>query len=283
MSDYLPPDAKKVLILAPHPDDETLGCGGTIALYTARDVEVYLLIISDGKGISLESIDEDIDIVSIRRQESIDAASILGIKHVLFLDFPSQQLESYKNKIKERIEDVIKKFKPDILFAPSPLDFHQDHITIAHIALWLKKIFIPLRIAFYEIYNTIRFNSLVDITDVMHIKEKAMLNYRYSLLLRPEIFYNAIKALNSYRSFYTGQNRFYEAYWIISEPKESHEIIEWFTFGMENIHSSTPENTVKGSSRIKEISPPKGIHLRNIYELIVSKTKVLIKYLCYML
>jgi len=237
MSNYPPPDAKKVLILAPHPDDETLGCGGTIALYTAHNVEVCLVTISDGSGISLELTDRDIDIVSRRKQESVDAAAILGIQQTLFLDFPTRKLEIYKDEIKERIENIIKEFSPDIVFAPSPLDFHQDHIATAHMAIWLKSKFLPLKIAFYEIYNTIRFNALVDITEVMHIKEKAMLNYRYSLLLRPDIFCNAIKGLNSYRSFYTGQMRYYEAYWILSETKEQNDIIDWLTFGMKNEHS----------------------------------------------
>lgn len=238
MSHYPPPDAKRVVILAPHPDDETLGCGGTIALYTSNAVEVYLLVLSDGGGISVDLTDKDkdIDITSVRKQESLAAASLLGIKHTLFLGFPTRKLEEYKDEIKKKVEDIVREFEPEIIFAPSPVDFHQDHITTAHMALWLNSKFLPLKIAFYEIYNTIRFNTLVDITEVMHVKEKAMLNYHYSLLGRPEIFSNAIKALNSYRSFYTQEMGYYEAYWMISEPKEHNEIIEWLTFGMKNEH-----------------------------------------------
>ena len=243
MSRYPPPDAKKVLILAPHPDDETLGCGGTIALYTSINVEVRIVVISNGQGI--DGIDKDVDVTSVRRKEAEGAASILGAKDIVFLGFPSRKLELHKNEIKDKLVRIIKNFEADIVFAPSPVDFHQDHITVADIAFWLKKRFLPLKVAFYEIYNTVRHNFLVDITDVMHIKEKAILNYKYSLLSRPEQFLHAIKGLNIYRSFYTGDYRYYEAYWTISEPRKRGETVEWLTFGMRNEYQFSILNRLK--------------------------------------
>lgn len=235
--DYSPPDADRVLVLAPHPDDEALGCGGTIALYSSQGVETRLLVISDGEKLSNE-YHENIDIVDIRRKETTEVSEILGLKKVDFLSFPDGGINSYKNELKLEIGKIVEEFRPDIIFAPSPLDFHQDHIATSEVALYLKNKFSWTKLAFYEVYNTIRFNTLVDITKVMHIKEKAILTYKYSLFLCPELFYDSIKGLNFFRSFYTRKEGFYEAFWILSENIDRESMIRWLSFDQWKLDSS---------------------------------------------
>lgn len=109
----------------------------------------------------------------------------------------------------------------------------------------------------------------------MHIKEKAILNYKYSLLSRPEQFVHAIKGLNIYRSYYTGDVRYYEAFWIIHEPKEFNEIIEWCTFGVGNDRS--PVVPVIRPSCGKGRLLQQGNLLRKIYDLITNKVKNKVK------
>ena len=232
MSNHLPPDAKRVLILAPHPDDETLGCGGTISLYTSKGVEVHLVVISDGKGISHEFSGKDIDIVALRKREAVDASKILGIHRTHFLNFPDGELKSYQNEMKERIEYIVRGFNPDIIFAPSPVDHHNDHIAVSELALWLLQKVHGIKIAFYEVYETVRFNALVDISDVMHVKEKAILTYHYSLFQRPDVFADAIRGLNMFRALYTRDKRYYEAFYIVSESSGKAETLTWLTYGM---------------------------------------------------
>lgn len=232
MINYLPPEANRVLILAPHPDDETLGCGGTIALYTSKGSEVRIVIISDGGQISQELAGEGINVVEMRKQESIEASKILGIGQTYFLCFPDGELALYKDEMKEKIEDIVREFNPDIVFAPSPIDYYADHIAVSEIALKLLTKIHGMRIAFYEIYGTIRFNALVDISSVIDVKEKAILKYHCSLFHTPEVFHEAVKGLNRFRSFYTRENRYYEAFWIVSKPMDKTEIIDWLTYGM---------------------------------------------------
>ncbi len=226
------PDAKRVLILAPHPDDEALGCGGTIALYASSGADVHVAIISDGGKISHEFSDAGIDIIETRRQESIAASAVLGIRQTYFLGFPDGELESFKDGIRLKVESIVEQFRPDIIFSPSPVDYHADHIAVSDIALGLLNAVHGIRVAFYEVYETIRFNTLIDVSGVMDIKEKAVLEYHASLFNAPEIFFDAIKGLNRFRSFYTRENKSYEAFWIISGAVEKSEIINWLNYGM---------------------------------------------------
>jgi LmbE family N-acetylglucosaminyl deacetylase len=225
-------DARRVLVLAPHADDEALGCGGTIALCASKGAEVHVAAISDGGGMLLESSVERITIVEKRKRESLEASKILGVAHTYYLDFPDGELRSHKKEIKDRIDEIIVRFKPDIVLSPSPVDTHDDHITVSEIACELLARPGDMRVAFYEIYGSVRFNSLVDISDVVDIKERAVLAYRYSLFDVPEVFFEAAKGLNRFRSLHTRRIGYYEAFWILSNPVSTHEIISWITYGM---------------------------------------------------
>lgn len=192
-AEYPVPLAKKVLVLAPHPDDETLGCGGTIALYVLNGAAVHSAIISDGGKIAHEFEDEDINIVTMRKKESLAAAKILGTQQTHFLGYPDGELRKYKDEILQKLEDIIEEFNPDIIFSPSPTDYHDDHITISAIAMELLNKTRGFRVAFYEVYGTVRFNSIVDISSVLELKRKAILSYHYSLFRTPEIFLKRLK------------------------------------------------------------------------------------------
>lgn len=226
------PEAKKVLILAPHPDDEALGCGGAIALYSSGGAEVRLAVISDGKALLPESTDRDSNIVEARKAEALNASGILGIEKTYFLGFPDGELKENIADIKIRLEDIIKEFHPDIIFSPSLLDYHKDHMAVSIAVIELSAKIQGIKIAFYEVYETIRFNLLVDITNVMDIKRKAVMSYEVSLLNCPEIFFESIKGLNRFRSFYTRQEGYYEAFWLIDGYMEKTEILKWLTYDM---------------------------------------------------
>src|SRR3990172_9185491 len=225
------PEAKRVLVLAPHPDDETLGCGGSIALYASSGVELHLAVISDGGKISHEFEDKGVDVVETRKRECAEAARMLGIKQTYFLGFPDGDLKSFKHEIEIKLSEIIAGFRPDIVFSPSPLDYHSDHIAVSEIALRLLNKVSGMKVAFYEVYETIRFNVLVDITSVMDVKAKVISGYKYSLFHSPEIFSEAVKGLNRFRSFYTRQVKYYEAFWIVSMPLDINGILNWLTYG----------------------------------------------------
>ena len=122
----------KILILAPHPDDETIGMGGTIKKLTKLGNMVSLCIISDGAS----NKDGDKKKSKVRKEDCKKVAKFLGIKKVIFLDFPDTRLmEIPQVEINSSIEEIIKKTNPEILFIPPENDLHTDHSKVHNCAL----------------------------------------------------------------------------------------------------------------------------------------------------
>jgi LmbE family N-acetylglucosaminyl deacetylase len=225
------PDVKRVLVLAAHPDDETLGCGGTILLHKKAGAEVRVIMLTDGSRVNVNAD----DVKGIRRTEAGEAANILGIDKVFFFDIPDMELKDRSNmkRARERVFELVHDFNPELVYAPSPLDFHPDHYSAFYLAYDILKYGIP--VAFYEVYAPVRFNTLINITDVIQVKEKAMEAYKYSLLGVPAHFIHAMRGLNSYRGFfegYDGNERLYEAFWTLGSPLKKSEIIKWLTYDL---------------------------------------------------
>ncbi len=115
-----------ILIVAPHCDDEVLGCGGTIAKYVKEKHNVYVLILTNA-NMGDKNIFTKKDIERVRK-ESLLAHKILGVKKTIFLDFPAPSLHTFPNhKIADNIRQMILKFKIETLFLPFPGDMHLDH------------------------------------------------------------------------------------------------------------------------------------------------------------
>jgi len=122
--------SNKVLVIAPHPDDETLGVGGTIAKYIARGDDVFVLTVS-GHLPPLYS-QEDYELT---REEAKKAYDILGIKNSLFLDIPATMISDEPVHIfNKRICDVVNEFNPNIVLCPYP-DRHVDHRIVFESAM----------------------------------------------------------------------------------------------------------------------------------------------------
>jgi N-acetylglucosamine malate deacetylase 1 len=236
--------AKRILVLAPHPDDETLGCGGTIARYARMGKEVCVVIISKGEAVNIKAD----NIAALRKKEAYKASEILGISRLVLLDFPDAALNRHYDEVKESIRNEIRTYAPDIVFSPSPMDFHDDHIAVANITKTLMKEFNSFDAAFYEIYSPIRYNRIIDITDVIKIKEKAVLCYKYSLLEKPESMLFAIKGLNAYRSFNLLREGFFEVFYVMKPTDIEDEVIDWLTYGL-----SREASAYKYLSQLKKV------------------------------
>jgi LmbE family N-acetylglucosaminyl deacetylase len=247
------PDARKVLILAPHPDDESIGCGGTIALYSSKGIDVHLAVISSGENIALE-YSKDIDIAAVRRRELEVSSQILGIKNVYFLGFPDGQLALNKEGIEEKLKEIIDKINPDIIFAPCPFEHHADHRAVSEAAISFLIKGCAFKVAFYSVYGTIRLNTLVDISNVMSIKERAVKSYYFSLFRQPDLFNESIKGFNRFWSFYVRRLGYYEAFWVVSSPLTHFEIYNWLTYGMDSAKSRSLSNLKTGDSLIFELN-----------------------------
>ena len=125
---------KNILVVAPHADDEVLGCGGTIAKHTRLGGTVYVAIMTNAAVGAPELFGFDgIDAV---RVEAIKAHKILGVKETLFYDFPAPQLDQYPQyKIANALSALIKEKNIDTLYIPHKGDLHLDHGVIYNASL----------------------------------------------------------------------------------------------------------------------------------------------------
>lgn len=115
----------RVLIIAPHPDDETLGVGGTIAKYIENGDDVFVLTVS-GHLPPLYS-QEDYEVT---KEEAKKAYEILGIKNSKFLDIPATLISNEPVHVfNKQILDVVNEFNPNIVLCPYP-DRHVDHRVV---------------------------------------------------------------------------------------------------------------------------------------------------------
>ena len=121
----------KILVIATHPDDEVLGCGGVIARHASEGDEVHVLVVTRGAE-DLYSKDE----IETTRKEMKQAHAILGVKDVTFLDFPAPKLDSVPHhQIVDAISKVINTIKPYAVFLPHRGDIHSDHRAVYHATL----------------------------------------------------------------------------------------------------------------------------------------------------
>lgn len=121
------PPLNRVLVIAPHPDDEVLGCGGSIAKHTADGGEVFVAVATKGCKplFSLESVEQV-------RSECREADRLLGVKETLFLDFPAAMLETVpRHELNGRLSGLIQDIRPDTVYLPHRGDMQQDHKMIA--------------------------------------------------------------------------------------------------------------------------------------------------------
>lgn len=120
---------KNILIVAAHPDDEVLGCGGAVALLAKEKHNVYTLILGDGVSARYNSLkDTPKNKLINRRNEALKANNILGVKKVYFENFPDNRFDRVELlDLVKSIEDVKRQINPDVVFTHHPHDRNVDH------------------------------------------------------------------------------------------------------------------------------------------------------------
>lgn len=124
----------KILVIAPHADDEVLGCGATMAKACAKGDEVYVLICTNASVGAPELFTPEI--IRQVRSEALEAHKLLGVKETFFLEFPAPALDQYpRYKMSNEMAAVIKKTGVDTVFIPHRGDCHKDHAIIHDCAM----------------------------------------------------------------------------------------------------------------------------------------------------
>ena len=197
---------KKILIIAPHPDDEVLGAGGTIAKLVSQghDVFAVLLCESSSPRYSMEMVD-------VLQNKALQAGKILGIKDIFFYNFTNVQTNCIPMAdMLQALSECLKRVKPQVIFTHHRADVHIDHQMVFKATLAAARSFDGSKIEqilCYEVPSSTEWappfpdhtflpNVFYDISDTIGEKTKAMSIYKSEMREFPHP--RSIKALYTY-------------------------------------------------------------------------------------
>jgi LmbE family N-acetylglucosaminyl deacetylase/O-antigen/teichoic acid export membrane protein len=166
------PTARRVLVLAPHPDDETIGCGGTVALLARSGATVTVAVATSGE-MAVAEPGSPAEIRSRRRDEASAACCQLGVAEPIFLDLPDGVLSDHRGLLVGQLARLAERVCPDAVFVPWPLDDHPDHMALASA---LADVELPdsCEVWSYEVWAALPANRIVDVSKVWDIKLAAL-------------------------------------------------------------------------------------------------------------
>lgn len=208
------PGAERVLVLAPHMDDETIGCGGTLARHAARGASITVVFLTDGAGGgALEAAGPPASLTEVRKREAHRALSVLGIDRLEFLDAPDGALAAAGDRVAERLRAILREGRFDLAYLPFFLEEHPDHRAASRVLLEAAGgAEFALTCMGYEVWTPLFPNCLVNIDATVDLKREAMSHYR-SQLAEADYAHTQL-GLNAYRSagFLGGTCRYAEAF-----------------------------------------------------------------------
>jgi LmbE family N-acetylglucosaminyl deacetylase len=189
-----------VLVLAPHPDDEVFGCAGAIMQHVSQNDSVQVVIVTDGSAAMIHpNTDSRRKYIETRQQESRKAAQVLAYGTPEFWGITDRTLESNDNFI-ERLVNYIKEKQINLVYAPSVMEIHPDHYALAMSAVEaVRHCGESVSLSMYEIGMPLHPNILLDITNTLERKRKAMNCFVSQLALQD--YSRHILGLNTYRSY----------------------------------------------------------------------------------
>jgi LmbE family N-acetylglucosaminyl deacetylase len=214
------PGGEKVVVLAPHMDDETIGCGGAIARHVKAGASVHVIFLTDGRAGSSELSrlsgearrTKELDLMRVRKDEARGALHTLGVSDMVFLDVEDGQLETAP-QTSQRLREILDRIRPDIVYVPCFLEEHPDHRAASRLLLEATRGSTHNFQCFaYEVWTPLFPNCLIKIDDVKDIKMEALAHYQ-SQLKDADYLHTAL-SLNAYRSagFVNGYGKFAEAF-----------------------------------------------------------------------
>jgi len=171
------PEGRRVLVIAPHMDDEVIPCGGTLLLLRDQDAEIHVTFVSDSSG-GLAEPRAAAALNAARRAEARRVGEFMRFASTTELGMIDGQLHRYEPEITARLSAQIDRIQPDLILCPFPADAHSDHMTcssaLAAAAMHSGSAAVILA---YEVWTPLWPNVAVDITRVAAVKEAAIRLY----------------------------------------------------------------------------------------------------------
>jgi LmbE family N-acetylglucosaminyl deacetylase len=169
---------RRVVVLAPHPDDELLGCGGMLAFHAERGDDPTVVFLSDGAA--GDPTGATSNLAQVRRRESSAALAELGVKRAEHLAFPDGKLDE-AHELPGRILGVLDHAGAELLYAPSLLECHADHRAAAEAAALAAAARPGIRVLLYGVNSPVPANELYDVSRYRARKDAAFAHYKSQL------------------------------------------------------------------------------------------------------
>ena len=162
---------ERVVIVAPHPDDEAIACSGTILRHLQSGDEVVVVIATDGRRSRAAATPDEVS--AIRKNEATQAARRLGVTSLEWLGLPEGAWDA--PKLRSLLSELLERHKPTVIYAPSRVDFHPEHLAVAHaLARALASMAVApgaeVRVRVYQVQvplTRILTNLIVDVSGVL--------------------------------------------------------------------------------------------------------------------
>ena len=187
-----------ILVIAPHPDDETIGCGGALCRHADQGDRIAVVFLTSGE-LGLEDLTPE-KAWKVREAEAKAAGRLLGVARLEFFRLPDWTVADHLKKGARLLLPILKAEAPEMIYLPHPRDWHPDHqaaLPLLRAALQgLGRPKVALRT--YEVWTPLgEFDHVEDISKVMSRKLRALRAHRSQL---GEFDYErAVRGLNQFR------------------------------------------------------------------------------------
>jgi len=226
----------RTLVVAPHPDDDIIGCGGSMARHLEQGNEVFVIYVTNGDA-ECQRFQPD-KFTKIRKEETLSAGRCLGLKagNLFFLDEKPWRLN--EEKIRFKLLELVRQIRPDVCYIPHIADSHLDHQIVSRAALdainmapgrWFRrhnsigeKPFSASVILAYEVWSPLMIpNYFEDVTLFLKRKMQALREHKTQAVAKYE---HAYRGMNAFRgAMHEGRESvFSEAFQILKILKVFH-------------------------------------------------------------
>lgn len=218
-------EQSRVMVLAPHMDDEVVACGGTLRRHALAGARITVVFLTDGGGSDPHLADRchgetelrkaRAALCERRKREAAAAAGILGYDDLVFLDRTDGALTVDDGLIRDMAE-LIEQRKPELIYYPCALELHPDHWQASRLLARLVEAgagpaLARARCRAYEAWTPLPPNRLVDISDVFDVKIEALRSFTSQL--EHVDYIRTTTGLNAYRAMTQAGRGYWEAFY----------------------------------------------------------------------
>lgn len=169
-----------VLIIVPHPDDDTFGCGMLIKSLCDAGKHLDVVILSEGEAVLPETVMNRNDLVDARRKLAIAANCNLGLdtaQHLFVLDFPDNHFEDVSERSKQRLREIIIQKQPKYTFIPHPSEGQKDHIVATDVLTSILKDYGKTKMFYFCVW----IYYLIPVSSILHLDFKHSFYHKGSI------------------------------------------------------------------------------------------------------